>query len=144
MKVNMGINFEIYKELEYDDDGRPVKGATSRIEDIDDFGERIAAEIKPTEKLYSSKTVSVNSNLSETLENASDKLEEHARVLPEKGSKWRIYKVLFIYVKFFINKPQRGSSWIPTPDRYNNARCGLINIRNEDDVECFKWRVKYH
>ena len=42
------------------------------------------------------------------------------------------------------NKPQRGSSWIPTPDRYNNARCGLINIRNEDDVECFKWCVKYH
>ena len=46
--------------------------------------------------------------------------------LPEKGSEWRIYKVLFIYVKCFTDKPQRGSSWIPTPDRYNNARCGLI------------------
>ena len=57
--------------------------------------------------------------------------------LPEKGSEWRIYKVLFIYVKCFTDKPQRGSSWIPTPDRYNNARCGL-NIKNED-LECFKW-----
>ena len=53
-------------------------------------------------------------------------------------------KYYALMLKCFINNPQRGSSWIPTPDRYNNARCGLINIRNEDDQECFKWCAKYH
>ena len=145
MKLNMGLHFEIYRKLVYDNDGRPVIGATSRIENIiDEFGDRIQAEIKPTAKLYSTKTLSVNpTNLSQTLENKADQLDELAKHLPEKGSEWRIYKVLFIYVKCFTNKPQRGSSWIPTPDRYNNARCGLINIKNED-LECFKWCVKYH
>ena len=33
---------------------------------------------------------------------------------------------------------------MPTPAPYNNAKCGLINIKNESDDECFKWCVKYH
>jgi predicted DNA-binding ArsR family transcriptional regulator len=57
----MGIYFEVYRKLVYDNDGRPVIGATSRIENIiDDFGDKIKAEIKPTAKLYSTKTLSVN------------------------------------------------------------------------------------
>ena len=40
-------------------------------------------------------------------------------------------------------KPVRGSSYIPTPVKFSNPKCGLINIKN-DDVECFKWCMKYH
>ena len=43
----------------------------------------------------------------------------------------------------FKIKAARGSSWIPTPERYSNAKCGLINIKNEDQ-ECFRWCMKYH
>ncbi len=32
---------------------------------------------------------------------------------------------------------------IPTPAPYNNAKCGLINIRNADD-KCFSYCMKYH
>ena len=37
----------------------------------------------------------------------------------------------------------RGSSYIPTPARYSNSKCGLINIQN-DDQECFRWCMRYH
>ena len=48
-----------------------------------------------------------------------------------------------VYLKSFTNEPVRGSSYIPTPEKYSNAKCGLINIQN-DDQECFKWCMKYH
>ena len=40
-------------------------------------------------------------------------------------------------------KPQRASSYIPTPEKYSNPKCGLINIKNNDQ-ECFRWCMKYH
>ena len=43
----------------------------------------------------------------------------------------------------FEVKPVRGSSYIPTPEKYSNPKCGLVNIQN-DDVECFKWCMRYH
>ena len=43
----------------------------------------------------------------------------------------------------FKNKAAMGSSWIPTPERYSNAKCGLINIQNADQ-ECFRWCMRYH
>ena len=45
-------------------------------------------------------------------------------------------------MKSFTEKPVRGSSYIPTPDKYN-AKCGLINIQNPDD-ECLRWCAIYH
>ena len=48
-----------------------------------------------------------------------------------------------LFVEIFEIKPARGSSYIPTPEKYQNAKCGIINIRNEDQ-ECFKWCMKYH
>ena len=45
-----------------------------------------------------------------------------------------------MYIKL---KESRGSLYIPTPEKYSNPKCGLINIQN-DDQECFKWCMKYH
>ena len=45
-----------------------------------------------------------------------------------------------VYLK---TRPLRGSSYIPTHEKYSNPKCGLINIRNEDQ-ECFEWCMKYH
>ena len=61
----------------------------------------------------------------------------------QEGSPWRMYKFLKIDLKGFTTKAERGSSYIKTPGKYSNAKCGLINIQN-DDNECFKWCVKYH
>ena len=56
----------------------------------------------------------------------------------QEGSGWVIIK--FYYLKIFIyeTRPVRGSSYIPTPIKFYNPKCGLINIKN-DDQECFKW-----
>jgi hypothetical protein len=48
-----------------------------------------------------------------------------------------------MFLESYDIKPVRGSSYIPTPEKYSNAKCGLINIRNEDQ-ECFKWCTLYH
>ena len=35
-------------------------------------------------------------------------------------------------------KPLRGSSYLPLPEKIKNKK-GLINIKNENDNDCFKW-----
>ena len=67
-----------------------------------------------------------------------------ARLVQAQGSECKPYKLFKIDLKGFTTKAERGSSWIPTPEKYNNAKCGLINIKNEDGNECFKWCMKYH
>ena len=52
-------------------------------------------------------------------------------------------KMLNIFIDIYETNPIRGSSYIPTPPKFNNSRCGLINIQN-DDQECFRWCLKYH
>ena len=59
------------------------------------------------------------------------------------GSGWFIYRWHYIFVECLTTKPLRASSYIPTPEKYANAKCGLINIQNKDQ-ECFRWCMKYH
>ena len=61
----------------------------------------------------------------------------------ENGSGWIIKKFLNIFIDIYETNPIRAASYIPTPPKYNNSRCGLINIQN-DDQECFEWCMKYH
>ena len=61
----------------------------------------------------------------------------------QKESAWKIAQLNYINLDFFKIRAARGSSWIPTPERYSNPKCGLINIKNEDQ-ECFRWCMKYH
>ena len=60
-----------------------------------------------------------------------------------KGTGWIIKNFLNIFIDIYETKPIRAASYIPTPQKFNNSRCGLINIQN-DDQECFKWCMKYH
>ena len=54
-----------------------------------------------------------------------------------------LYRYLDVSIEIYSVNSVRGSSYIPTPVKYSNAKCGLINIRNEDN-ECFRWCVLYH
>ena len=49
-----------------------------------------------------------------------------------------ISRINKIIVAIYTIKKARGSSFIATPEKYSNAKCGLINIKNYDN-ECFKW-----
>ena len=48
-----------------------------------------------------------------------------------------------IVITVYSTRRARGSSYIQTPEPYQNPKCGLINIKN-DDSECFKWCMRYH
>ena len=60
-----------------------------------------------------------------------------------KESGWVLRKIHYLFIESFSIKPIRGSSYIPTPEKFSNSFCGLINIKNEDN-ECFRWCMKYH
>jgi hypothetical protein len=61
-------------------------------------GIEIEAEIKPTDKHYSSKTVSVSSsNLSEALEKQAEQVQIHLSILPERGQNGN-FTTLFIFM----------------------------------------------
>ena len=73
------------------------------------------------------------------LEELLTKVHEQER----KDSGWIIEALNYLNLDFYVVKPVRGSSWIPTPATYSNSRCGLINVK-DDDQECFRWCMKYH
>ena len=59
------------------------------------------------------------------------------------GSGWILYRWHYVCVGCLKTNPQTASSYIPTPEKYSNPKCGLINIQNPDQ-ECFRWCMKYH
>jgi hypothetical protein len=81
----------------------------------------------------------VNTLLSDLEHKIDDTFIDHGI----EGSGWKVKQIKSLSIKVYKIKPSRGSSYIPTPSPYNNSRCGLINIQN-DDEECFKWCMKYH
>ena len=46
-------------------------------------------------------------------------------------------------IDIFETKAMRASSYIPTPEKYSNPTCGLVNIQNDDEL-CFQWCLRYH
>ena len=55
-----------------------------------------------------------------------------------RGSNWNFEKVIRLEIHFFSWKPLGGSRWIPLPPALANKKA-VINMKNEEDEECFKW-----
>ena len=60
-----------------------------------------------------------------------------------EASGWYVSGTKSVSVDSVSTHPARGSSYIPTPERFSNPKCGLINIRNTDH-RCFAYCMKYH
>jgi hypothetical protein len=54
------------------------------------------------------------------------------------GSNWIILNIESHYVNIAMYKPLAGSSYVELPEDISNSKCGLINIRNDDNM-CFVW-----
>jgi hypothetical protein len=66
-----------------------------------------------------------------------------AAIEASTGSGWSVFRYNKMYsILHTINTPRAGS-YIKTPEKYDFPKCGLINIRNEDN-ECFKHCTAYH
>ena len=56
------------------------------------------------------------------------------------NNRFRFDEVLFMDVNFYQLNLTPGSSYLPLPDQLTNKRT-IINPKNENDEECFKWAV---
>ena len=54
------------------------------------------------------------------------------------GSNWIILNIESHYVNIAMYKPLAGSSYMKLPEDISNSNCGLINIKNDDNM-CFVW-----
>ena len=98
-------------------------------------------DIGAEHNFVSSKSVSSSlDSLDDTLQAQKLEVKEKIETEFESNPITRIEKIIIVV---YQTKKSRGSSYIPTPLQYNNSRCGLINIKNEDD-KCFYWCMKYH
>ena len=58
-------------------------------------------------------------------------------------SGWRLLNFTSLSFDIYENKAARSGSYIKTPEKYSNPKCGLINIQNTDN-KCFMWCMRYH
>jgi len=150
MKLNVIIHFEICVEKRFKNEKEQKKFESQltypdRLGELEeDYGSKTQVLIKRS-KPYSTEAKDVkHSNIETVLTAKFDNLDNKlARLVKAQGSEWQPYKFHKIDIKGFTAKAERGSSYIETPEKCSNAKCGLINIQN-DDNECFKWCVKYH
>ena len=79
------------------------------------------------------------------LEDYKDTLEDTVIETIEKliGSNWTVEQIVSMFIVMYSQKPARGSSYIETPAKFKNSKCGLVNIQNNDN-ECFKYCLLYH
>ena len=54
------------------------------------------------------------------------------------GSNWIILNIESHYINIAMYKPLAGSSYMKLPEDISNSKCGLINIKNDDNM-CFVW-----
>ena len=87
-----------------------------------------------------------------SIEHAKQVLKDYKQVLADAvletieflaGSDWVLEEVNSMFMIMYSQKAARGSSYIPTPIKFKNSKCGLINIQN-DDNQCFKYCLLYH
>jgi hypothetical protein len=54
------------------------------------------------------------------------------------GSNWVIMNIESHYINIAMYKPLAGSSYMELPKDISNSKCGLINMRNDDNM-CLMW-----
>jgi hypothetical protein len=54
------------------------------------------------------------------------------------GSNWIILNIESHYINIAMYKPLAGSSYMKLPEDISNSKCGLLNMRNDDNM-CFVW-----
>ena len=141
MKIILKLGIEIRKE---------IVNSFATDPDSDIIGEIIEEQ----DKIFDSKKMVIKNNTPYSLNKSNYKkvldllkndLASQEDEIGERveGSGWTLYRYLYFTIDIFKIRPIRASSYIPTPEKYANAKCGLINIKNEDQ-QCFKWCMKYH
>ena len=86
-------------------------------------------EVSGRKHVGSFTTSSALSSLDLDLQNQKTDVQNKLESETDSRSISQIKRIIIMVVQ---NKPSRGASYIPTPEQYNNSRCGLISIKNDD------------
>ena len=81
-----------------------------------------------------------STNLTETLNISAERLIELIESLQERGSGWIFLKILHFDISTNLHTPLAASSYIKLV-KFLADKKALINPKNTDDDECFKWCV---
>lgn len=87
-----------------------------------------------------SKYLYMANDMMEQFEEAMERVMELVARYISEGSGWSVDYVERVDLFMAKYQPLYGSSYIPTPKKFNNSRCGIVNIQNIDQ-KCFLWCV---
>mgnify|MGYP003353303125 CR=1 FL=1 len=97
--------------------------------------ERIEDHSKCAVKAFSKEAAYSEEGVAKLIADKTADLETrvHARVDHQVGSGWTIKRITTMYLKCYTMKPSRGSSYIPTPDKFKNAKdLDIVNERRPE------------
>ena len=124
------------------DQGSARVQTTARIRFIqaleDDFGNVLGADM--VEKEFNSRMMEIfqGSDLNEIIEEMFAHMKTQIESPALMNSRFRFNEVLFLDASFYPLNLTRGSSYIPLPS-WIVSKKAVINPKNENDEECFKW-----
>ena len=84
--------------------------------------------------------ITESTDLNELFNIAIGRFSEQISKFTNKGSGWVFNKVEYFDIHFDPTNPLKGSSYFPLPKSLSGKRA-IINVKNENDNECFKWAV---
>jgi hypothetical protein len=89
---------------------------------------------------FKSKTGTVTNfeDIESTATNNQQTILSRIETFQNLGSNWIIMNIESHYVNIAMYKPLAGSSYMELPKDISNSKCGLINIKNDDNM-CFVW-----
>ena len=111
-----------------------------KVEVEDGDGDIIRAD--EVKKAFNSQKTEVfqGSNLGKIIEEMFAHLKTQVENPPLAYNRFVFNRVLFLDINFHKVNLTRGSSYLPLPD-WISSKKALINSKNEEDKECFKWAI---
>ena len=80
------------------------------------------------------------SDIIEIVDVLTNRLIELSQQFQNRGSGWQFSKVETLDINIDPFEPLYGSSYIPLPKKIADKNA-IINVKNSDDNQCFKWAV---
>ena len=134
LKLMLGVEYTVIKQaIDYED------------QDPDEIRLKPVTEPKIVFARTKAVTIYNVASIEPTILNLRGELEKKFLdgIENQAGSNWVIGTIKNLFANTHTLKYLRGSSYLPTPDRMNHPKCGLINPRNTDQ-RCFKYCMLYH
>ena len=81
-----------------------------------------------------------NTDVTELINTITERILENVATFQNKGSGWQFDEVISFDIHIDPFETVAGSSYLPLP-KVLAAREVIINVKNTDDNECFKWSI---